>query len=256
MPARDLSEFDVGCFSFFPMSDLSALQTRIGYTFKNADLLRLALTHPSIAHEAGTHIQTNQRLEYLGDAVLQLILTRALYDKFPDYGEGPLTKARATLVNRRMLAVHGRTIGLHEHLILSRGEEQTGGRQRPSAIADAFEALIGALFMDGGLDAAKLFVLSEFAEYVSELAKLPSIDNPKGELQELLQAKSAEAPEYQLLSAHGPDHDRVFECSVHHGGVELARGSGKSKKEAESAAALAAYQVLKEKAKAESAKPE
>ena len=105
------------------MSDLSALQTRIGYPFKNAELLRLALTHPSIAHEAGTHIQTNQRLEFLGDAVLQLILTRALYDKFPGYGEGPLTKARATLVNRRMLAQHARAIGLQEHIILSRGEE-------------------------------------------------------------------------------------------------------------------------------------
>lgn len=227
------------------MSDLTSLQARLGYTFQNVELLRLAVTHPSIAHEAGTHIQTNQRLEFLGDAVLQLILTRALYDKFPEYGEGPLTKARATLVNRRMLAGHGRAIDLQEHLILSRGEEQTGGRQRPSAIADAFEAVIGALFMDGGLEAAKSFVLAEFAEYVSELAELPSIDNPKGELQELLQATSTEAPQYQVLNASGPDHDRNFECSVRHGGVELARGSGKSKKEAESNAALAAYQLLK-----------
>jgi ribonuclease-3 len=227
------------------MSDLSALQARLGYTFKNVELLRLALTHPSIAHEAGTHIQTNQRLEFLGDAVLQLILTRALYDKFPEYGEGPLTKARATLVNRRMLSEHGRAIGLQDHLIVSRGEEQTGGRQRPSAIADAFEAVVGALFMDGGLDAAKSFVLADFAEYISEIASLPSIDNPKGELQELLQATSAEAPQYQLLNASGPDHDRFFECSVIHGGVELARGSGKSKKEAESNAALAAYEKLK-----------
>ena len=227
------------------MPDLSELQARIGYTFKNVDLLRLALTHPSIAHEAATHIQTNQRLEFLGDAVLQLILTRALYDRFPNYGEGPLTKARATLVNRRMLARHGRAISLHDHLILSRGEEQTGGRQRPSAIADAFEAVIGAMFMDGGLDAPKAFVLDEFAQYVSDLDVIPSIDNPKGELQELLQAASAEAPQYQLLNATGPDHDRIFECSVSHGGVELARGSGKSKKEAESNAALAAYQLLK-----------
>lgn len=233
------------------MRDLSELQSRLGYTFKNVELLRLALTHPSIAHEAGTHIQTNQRLEFLGDAVLQLTLTRALYDKFPDYGEGPLTKARATLVNRRMLAEHGRTVGLQEHLILSRGEEQTGGRQRPSAIADAFEAVVGALFMDGGLEAAKSFVLCEFAEYVSDLASLPSIDNPKGELQELLQTTSTEAPEYHLLNSTGPDHDRFFECSVTHGGSELGRGSGKSKKEAESNAALAAYEKLKAQEKAE-----
>jgi ribonuclease-3 len=158
-----------------------------------------------------------------------------------------LTKARATLVNRRMLAGHGRAIGLQDHLIVSRGEEQTGGRHRPSAIADAFEAVVGALFMDGGLDVARSFVLADFAEYISEIASLPSIDNPKGELQELLQATSAEAPQYQLLNASGPDHDRFFECSVSHGGVELARGSGKSKKEAESNAALAAYQKLKER---------
>ncbi len=228
------------------MPDLSALEARIGYKFKDGDLLRLALTHPSIAHEAGTHVQTNQRLEFLGDAVLQLILTDTLYDKFPGYGEGPLTKARATLVNRRMLAEHGRAVGLQDQLILSRGEEQTGGRHRPSAIADAFEALIGALFLDGGMEAAKSFVLCEFEQYVSDLTSLPTIDNPKGELQELLQATSAEAPHYQLLNASGPDHDRFFECSVRHGGVELARGSGKSKKEAESNAALAAYQKLKQ----------
>ena len=233
------------------MSDLSAFQTRLGYTFQNVELLRLALTHPSIAHEAGTHIQTNQRLEFLGDAVLQLILTHALYDKFPGYGEGPLTKGRATLVNRRMLAQHGRVIGLHEHIILSRGEENTGGRSRPSAMADAFESLVGAIFLDGGLEAAGTFVLTEFAEYVSGLATLPTIDNPKGELQELLQATSAAAPQYQFVTASGPDHDRVFECSVHHGGVELGRGTGKSKKDAETAAALAAYQMLKTQKQAE-----
>src|SRR5438445_1128707 len=165
------------------MSDLNALQTRIGYTFQNVELLRLALTHPSIAHEAGSHIQTNQRLEFLGDAVLQLILTRALYDKFPDYGEGPLTKGRATLVNRRMLAQHGRVIGLHEHILLSRGEENTGGRHRPSAMAHAFESLIGAIFLDGGLEAALAFVLTEFAAYLTGLACLPTIDNPKAEFQ-------------------------------------------------------------------------
>ena len=229
------------------MSDLSALQIRLGYTFQNTELLRLALTHPSIAHEAGSHIQTNQRLEFLGDAVLQLILTRALYDKFPDYGEGPLTKGRATLVNRRKLAEHGRAVDLHEHIRLSRGEEQSGGRHRPSAMADAFEALIGAIYLDGGLEAARAFVLCEFAAYVSDLASLQAIDNPKGELQELLQSTSAEAPQYCLAAASGPDHDRIFECTVNHGGKELGRGTGKSKKDAESAAAQAAYQKLKER---------
>lgn len=227
------------------MSDLSALQIRLGYAFRDPALLRLAITHPSIAHEVNRHIETNQRLEFLGDAVLQLILTHALYERFPRHGEGQLTKARATLVNRRMLAVHGRNIGLEQHLIVSYGEEQAGGRERPSALADAFEAVIGALFMDGGLEAARAFVRKEFAPFLVSLDSLPPSDNPKGDLQELLQAASNEAPQYQLVTASGPDHDRVFECSVHHGGVELARGTGKSKKDAESNAALVAYQKLK-----------
>lgn len=233
------------------MSDLGAFQKRIGYTFQNVELLRLSLTHPSIAHEAGTHIQTNQRLEFLGDAVIQLILTRALYERFPEYGEGPLTKGRATLVNRRMLAKHGRAIELNEHIVLSRGEENSGGRLRPSAMADAFEALVGAVFMDGGLEAARAFVLTEFASYIGELATLPTIDNPKGELQEMLQSSSSEAPKYVTLSASGPDHNRVFECAVFHNGEELARGSGNSKKIAESVAALAAYETLKARKPAE-----
>ena len=233
------------------MSDLSALQTRIGYTFKNEELLRLALTHPSIAHAAGSPIQTNQRLEFLGDAVLQLILTHALYDKFPDFGEGPLTKGRATLVNRRMLAQHGRAMGLDVQILLSHGEERAGGRHRPSAMADAYEALVGAIFLDGGLEPVRAFVLTEFAAYLTDLASLPAIDNPKGELQEMLQSISNEAPQYQLVNTSGPDHDRMFECCVTHAGVELGRGTGKSKKDAETAAALAAYQKFKERKQAE-----
>src|SRR6516162_281000 len=130
--------------------DYTDLQKQLGYTFRRPELLQLALTHPSVAHEQGLPIQTNQRLEFLGDAVLQLVLTRELYDKFPAFGEGPLTKARAKLVNRRALAERARGLGLGKHLILSRGEELHGGRERPSALADAFEALLGAVFLDSG----------------------------------------------------------------------------------------------------------
>lgn len=227
------------------MSELAALQTRLGYLFRDESLLRLALTHPSIAHEQGVPVQHNQRLEFLGDAVLQLALTRELYEKFPAVGEGPLTKARAKLVNRRTLAVHGRALGLGTHLILSRGEELHGGRERPSALADAYEALVGALFLDGGYDAARGFILREFTAAFGELDVIPILENPKGELQELLQARSPEAPQYHVVSAAGPDHDRVFECTVHHAGVELARGAGKSKKAAESEAALTALTSLR-----------
>ena len=228
------------------MSELAALQTRLGYLFRDESLLRLALTHPSIAHEQGVPVQHNQRLEFLGDAVLQLALTRELYEKFPAVGEGQLTKARAKLVNRRTLAVHGRTLGLGTHLILSRGEELHGGRERPSALADTYEALVGALFLDGGYDAAREFILREFTAAFGELDVIPILENPKGELQELLQARSPEAPQYHVVSAAGPDHDREFECVVRHNGVELARGAGKSKKAAESEAALAALQKLRE----------
>jgi ribonuclease-3 len=182
----------------------------------------------------------NQRLEFLGDAVLSLVLTRELYDRFPGLGEGPLTKARAQLVNRRALAAQARELGLGRHLILSRGEETSGGRERPSALADAFEALLGAIQIDGGHEAARAFVLRCFGGALRELTAAPSLENPKGELQEILQARSSHAPHYEVTASSGPDHDRRFECAVFHDGVELGRGAGKSKKEAESQAALAA----------------
>jgi ribonuclease-3 len=226
------------------------LQTRLGYVFRDRVLLQLALTHPSVAHEQGAALQTNQRLEFLGDAVLQLALTRELYEKFSAFGEGPLTKARAKLVNRRTLAERAKHLGLGQYLIVSRGEEMHGGRERPSALADTYEALLGAIFLDGGFEAARNFILTQFQAAFGGLVVIPILENPKGELQELLQAVSPEAPHYDVVSASGPDHDRIFECTVHHGGVELARGQGKSKKAAESEAALAALTRLLEKKEA------
>jgi len=237
------------------VSDLAALQTRLGYTFRDANLLRLALTHPSVAHEQGVPMEHNQRLEFLGDAVLQLVLTRELYEKFPAFNEGPLTKARAKLVNRRTLAVRGRELGLGEHLTLSHGEELHGGRERPSALADAYEALVGAIFLDGGFEVARELILREFSAAFGGLNAIPILENPKGELQEFLQARSSEPPVYKVVSSSGPDHDRVFECTVHHGGVELARGCGKSKKAAESEAALGALKKLREQQTVEASGP-
>ncbi len=231
--------------------DYAQLEGRLEYRFKDRELLRLSLTHPSVAHEQGLPIQTNQRLEFLGDAVLQLALTHELYDKFPTFGEGPLTKARAKLVNRRSLAERARHLGLGRYLILSRGEEISGGRERLSALADTFEALLGAIFLDGGFEAARGFILRQFLAAFGQLSAIPVLENPKGELQEYLQSFSSESPRYHVVSVSGPDHDRSFECTVHHSGVELARGHGKSKKAAESEAALAALKKLKEKRAAE-----
>jgi len=222
------------------------LQARLGYIFRDLAFLRLALTHPSVVHERESSMQTNQRLEFLGDAVLQLVLTRELYEKFPAFSEGPLTKARAKLVNRHTLAERARHLGIGQYLILSRGEDLHNGRERLSTLADTYEALLGAILLDGGFDAAREFILGQFQAAFGGLSGIPILENPKGELQELLQSGSAEAPHYQAVSAIGPDHDRVFECTVHHGGVELARGQGRSKKAAQSEAASAALAKLRE----------
>jgi len=226
------------------VAELDSLQERIGYRFRDPSLLRLSLTHPSLAHEQGASLQHNQRLEFLGDAVLQLILTAEIYAKFPEAGEGVLTKARAQMVNRHSLASQGRGLGLGDHLLLSRGESTTGGRGRGSTLADAFEALVGAIFLDGGYEAVHRFVLDHFRNAFGALDALPSLENPKGELQEKLQADSSDPPHYRLETMSGPDHDRVFQCAVYHRGCQLGRGEGKSKKDAESAAARAALATL------------
>ena len=227
------------------MPDLAEFQLRLGYQFRDESLLKLALTHSSIAHEQNVTTPHNQRLEFLGDAVLGTVLSQQLYEKFAEADEGLLTKCRAKLVNATALADHARAVKLGDQIILSRGEENTGGRARQSTLADAFEALVGAIFLDGGFSAARDFIVREFNSDYIELDLPAGIENPKGELQELLQARSPVAPVYQLISAEGPDHDRHFVCAVLHDGVELARGSGKSKKGAESEAALEALKKLK-----------
>ena len=223
------------------------MEQALGHRFRDPTLLVLSLTHPSLANEsaAGAPQQHNQRLEFLGDAVLQLVITLELYRNFPDSGEGLLTQARAQMVNRSSLAGKGRRLGIGDHLILSRGEETTGGRARASTLADAFEAVMGAVFLDGGFDQAAEVIRRLFRDDFGELGELPNLVNPKGELQELLQAKSPVPPRYEQVSVSGPDHSRQFECAAYHGDVELGRGLGRSKKLAESAAALAALERLR-----------
>lgn len=228
------------------MASVADLEAGLGYRFRDAGLLRLALTHPSLAHEMGGGQQHNQRLEFLGDAVLQLIITTRLFEQYPELGEGPLTQARAQMVNRTMLAQHGRKLDLGAHLVLSRGEDSSGGRTRSSTIADAFEALIGAVYLDSDFLRTTEVVLSLYKEVLGELEVLPNLSNPKGELQELLQSTSPEPPRYELKSSSGPDHNRSFECAVTHRGQELGRGFGRSKKTAESAAAQSALDRLRQ----------
>lgn len=227
------------------MSALDDLQAALGHRFSDRSLLSLALTHPSVAHDEGGGQNHNQRLEFLGDAVIQLAVTSELYHRFPGLGEGALTQARAQLVNRTSLAAQARRLHLGRHVILSRGEESSGGRGRSSTLADAFEAIIGAVYVDAGFETARRILLGLIQDGGTEMVELPNLDNPKGNLQEFLQATSPEAPRYELLETEGPDHDRTFRCAVLHGGVQLARGVGRSKKAAESHAALLALQKLK-----------
>jgi ribonuclease-3 len=216
---------------------MQPLESRIGYKFRNSFLLAEALTHPSLAYESQRPHFDNQRLEFLGDAVLQLILTEELFKMFPDFPEGHLTKLRSRIVSRRALAHFAMSIHLGDYVLLGKGEESTGGRRRLSTLADAFESLIGAVYLDAGVEAARTMVLHLFQAEIGELAASPEERNPKGELQECLQAIHPQAPEYRIIGESGPDHRRVFQAEVSWRGQVLATGKGKSKKEAEARAA-------------------
>jgi ribonuclease-3 len=223
------------------------LQKIIGHEFKNIDLLVEALTHPSIAHERGNECNHhNQRLEFLGDAVLQLVLTDRIYKLYPDLPEGKLTQIRAHLANRHTLFQRAQAISLGDHLMLGKGEEASGGRERLSNLADAYEALLGAIYLDGGLRAARKFIFAQFAEEFANIKQTTPRQNPKGRLQELLQAHSSNGPIYRVVRESGPDHSKYFEVVVEWEGREIGRGNGSSKKQAETAAAELALSALPE----------
>ena len=216
---------------------MNPLEQRLKYKFRNPLLLAEALTHPSIGHETQRHHFDNQRLEFLGDAVLQLIFTEWLFDHFPSFSEGQLTTMRSRLVSREGLKVHAVRLGLGQHLMMGRGEESSGGRSRPSSLADAYEALIGAIYLDSDYVTARRIVLTEAREDIEDIEVNPADQNPKGQLQELLQAISPRSPVYPLVAAEGPEHQKRFIARVTWNGMELGSGEGNSKKEAETEAA-------------------
>ena len=221
------------------------LQKTIGHQFKNADLLTEALTHPSLAHEKGNGANHhNQRLEFLGDAVLQLVLTDHIYKLHPDLPEGKLTQLRAHLANRHTLFRRALAIELGHHLLLGKGEEASGGRERLSNLADAYEALLGAVYLDGGIRAARKFIATQFRTEFTQMKQTTPRQNPKGLLQEFLQSRSPANPQYRVIRESGPDHNKYFEVAVEWSGQEIGRGHGPSKKQAEAAAAEAALTAL------------
>tara|TARA_R110002096_G_scaffold16662_2_gene56837 strand:+ start:2522 stop:3334 length:813 start_codon:yes stop_codon:yes gene_type:complete len=224
---------------------MDSLETKIGYKFANSLLLAEALTHPSLAYESRKPHFDNQRLEFLGDAVIQLILTDELYHLFPKFSEGRLTKLRSRLVSREALCRFAEKLDLGAYLMLGKGEAASGGRGRPSNLADALEALAGAIYVDGGFEPSRIFMLTNFQEFIKEIADEPEENNPKGELQEQLQSISPVSPTYQILSQDGPDHLKQFIAEVTWEGLKLGKGTGLSKKEAETGAAIQALQTRK-----------
>ena len=219
------------------------LEEAIGYRFKNITLLQNALTHSSYANERWHNsLMSNERLEFLGDSILGMLVAEYLYRNFPDRPEGELTRMRADMVCEKTLAAVANRIGLGKHLLLGNGEEQGGGRSRNSILADAVESVIAASFLDGGMEAALQFI-QKFILVEVPVTKLHNADY-KTALQELVQQKKNQVLSYTLVGESGPDHDKCFDVEVKLNGKVVGLGSGSSKKRAEQDAARAAIEAL------------
>jgi ribonuclease-3 len=227
-----------------PNPDLQKLQTIIGAQFLDLDLLRSAITHRSYLNE---HKEAtwdhNERLEFLGDAVLELVVTDFLYKKYPDKPEGELTAVRAALVNTVSLSAASEKLGVNEFLLMSKGEAKDVGRARQYILANIFEACIGALYMDQGYDVAQTFIATNLFPKTDEIVNKRLWQDAKSRFQELGQEHHSVTPTYETVAQEGPDHDRVFTVGVFLRKEQIAIGTGRSKQEAEQAAAEAAMKA-------------
>lgn len=219
---------------------MTDFEQKIGYEFRDKSLLLRALTHSSYANEKGTGLQ-NERLEFLGDSVLGFITAEYLFEHYKNKQEGELTKKRAYAVCEKTLFGYAEKIGLGDMILLGKGEEHTGGRQRPSVVSDAFEAVIAAIYLDGGIEEAKKFVLP-FIELSSE--EQPVFKDYKSTLQEVLQQNPTEKFEYVVVGENGPDHNKEFIVEIHMNSNVIGRGVGRSKKKAEQEAAKSALELM------------
>ncbi len=218
----------------------------IGYNFKNGDLLKTALTHTSFSHEKKNNIENNERLEFLGDAVLELVISKHLFTKFKDLSEGSLTKLRASIVCESSLAKVAREINIGDNIMLGNGEENTGGRERDSILSDAFEAIIGAIYIDSGdILEAQNFIISKMDDTIKEKRETFEMNDCKTYLQEIIQKHSIEPIKYEIVNEEGPAHNKIFTVRIMHNNKELGRGRGKSKKDAEQDAAFKAIKLFK-----------
>jgi ribonuclease-3 len=226
-------------------TDKALMEDVLNYKFKDESILLTALTHSSYANEARSEgVKCNERLEFLGDAVLGFVIGSYLYKTFPDLPEGKLTKLRASVVCDQMLSRKAKALGIDKYLRLGKGEELTGGRERVSILEDAFESVIGAIYMDGGIEEAARFVLSQLKEEVATLNASHKVLDNKTSLQEILQRTSQAPIEYVVIGESGPAHNKLFKMEVRHNGRVLGSGIGKSKKEAEQHAAQVALEKL------------
>lgn len=218
-----------------------SLEVRLGHTFADPDLLSLALTHRSVSSDDASRVD-NERLEFLGDTVLQLVITEALYLRYPHLPEGQMAKIRSALVSKPILAEIAESIGLGDFVELAPSEARSGGRAKPSILADALEAVLGAIYLDAGLEVADRVILEVWGDRISEKALRPGLKDYKTRLQEVL-ARTGRRPSYEI-SGSGPDHDRWFRAEAIVDGAVMGSGEGPSKKEAEQAAAQAALERL------------
>lgn len=226
------------------MKTLKELQSELGIFFRRPQLLRQAFTHSSYVNEQRSPNQKdNERLEYLGDAVLELTISEFLFETYPDRTEGELTKLRAAIVCEPSLVSFAERLDFGSYVFLGKGEELTGGRTRPALLADVFEAFIGALYLDQGLDAVRAFLRKHVFPYLADDAKLQAADY-KTQLQEYTQQRGMGALEYRIVDERGPAHEREFVSEVSMDGTVLGKGSGRSKKEAEQQAAAQALAKL------------
>jgi len=224
--------------------DISKLEKTIGIEFKNKNLLKEALTHRSYLNENPSWGKHNERLEFLGDSVLELITSEFLYEKYPNENEGQLTVLRAALINYQMLAQVAREIELENYLLLSKGEAKDTGKGREAILADAFEALLAAIYLDRGYKISENFVIKFVLPHLDEIEKKQLYKDPKSLLQEMIQEQSKLTPTYKVLEENGPDHQRIFRVGVYVGEKLIAEGKGSSKQEAEINAASQALSSL------------
>lgn len=223
-------------------ASFAPLENQLDHRFGDEELLRRALSHRSYCAEHPGH-RSNERLEFLGDAVLGVVVTDRIFRDYPDLPEGELAKVRAAVVNADTLAREGRRLELGGYVLLGRGEEQSGGREKPSILADTVEAVIGAVYLDGGWDTVSELVLRLFGDRIAEAAKGPGVHDHKTRLQELAVSVLDETPRYQVVD-EGPDHAKEFMATVLLGGEARGRGTGSSKKQAEQEAAAQAWEWL------------